>query len=92
MKDPYIELASAIIKQAAYDFKAVNTKIEKLEREIAEDEEAEEAVKALRSARGEKRSIIRFFEGELFRTLCDFIGLDSDYLGARIKERNISGK
>ena len=39
MKDPYIDLASAIIKQAVDDLAAVETKIRELSDEIREREE-----------------------------------------------------
>jgi hypothetical protein len=93
MKDPYIDLASAIIKQAVDDLAAVEIKIKELSEEIREREErgdeAEVLVKTLRSLRGEKSWIMQFFRSQWFGALCDFIGLNGDCIIERIKKNGI---
>ena len=95
--DPYMELASGIIKQAVVDLKTVNRNIDKCKAKIAKYEitanpKLEKEEVRLRELRVEKKRLMQFFNGAWFEGLCDFIGLDSEYLTRAIKERNISGK
>lgn len=90
--EPHVKLAVAIVKQAAEDLNVTIKQIRKCKKKIVsivDDEQLENEKRKLNLLQGDYDSLIKFFKGYWFETLCDIIGMDA----TRVKELIVkSGK
>lgn len=95
--DNYKGLAAGIIEQAADDLGKTERDLDRCRKKIKEyeftmDPRADDEYRKISRLNSEKSRILKFFDSEWCHDLCEFIGMDGEYLAEKIKNRNISGK